>query len=195
MTLGSIETPWLRRALFVAVNVAAALVLVTGVLLPVHDLFAEREARIEELRGLLARLEMVAAQGAHVRALAQERGAERTRGEFLTGPNDGVITAELQTRLKGMVQGVGAQVRSVQTIPARTDSGLKYVGSRIEIHGPIQAVQRAIHAVETAKPYLFVSSASLRLVPSVVGRTGGTEEPILQAQLDLVGAVLPEERE
>jgi hypothetical protein len=92
-----------------------------------------------------------------------------------------------------MFQSVGAQVRSVQPIPARVDNGVKFVGSRVEIHGPIHAVQRAVHAVESAKPYLFVTSASLKLAPSGGSRPGVSEEPILQAQFDVIGAVPSED--
>ena len=47
------------------------------------------------------------------------------------------------------------------------------------------AIQRAIHAVEAAKPHLFVTGAVLKPVLST-GKPA--EEPIVEAQLDIFGA-------
>jgi hypothetical protein len=44
-----------------------------------------------------------------------------------------------------------------------------------------------VHTIESAKPYLFVANASLKSGPAV--RQGLVEEPVLQAQLDVYGAI------
>ena len=108
--------------------------------------------------------------------------------------NEGVIGADLQTRLKGMVETAGAKLRSVRTLPAETHEQTKYIGSRIELYGPLAAIHRAIYAVETAKPYLFVRSVAIKLAPPI-GQVGIPQEPLLEAQLDIFGAVRIEARE
>jgi hypothetical protein len=45
---------------------------------------------------------------------------------------------------------------------------------------------RAVYAIESTKPYLFVTAASLKSSP--ISRQGPAEEPVLQAQLDIYGA-------
>jgi general secretion pathway protein M len=68
----------------------------------------------------------------------------------------------------------------------------------IHIHrfssGNLQAIHRAIYAVESAKPYLFVAGAVVRPV-TPTGPRDTPQEPILEAQFDIVGVVGAEGRD
>jgi hypothetical protein len=110
------------------------------------------------------------------------------RGEFFAGSNDNVINAELQTRLKALVTSAGAQSRAVQGLSPRTSEKITYSGARLEINGPLQSIYRAIFAIETATPYLFITNAVIRATPSN-GSSTHQAEPIIQAQLEVFGAV------
>ncbi len=115
------------------------------------------------------------------------------RGEFLSGPNENVINADLQTRLKTVAEAADARLRAVQSLPPRTRDLTKYSGSRVEIYGSLQSIQRTVFAVESAKPYLLIVGASIKALPSSA-RPGVPEEPIIQAQLDVFGAIQTEAR-
>jgi Type II secretion system (T2SS), protein M subtype b len=65
------------------------------------------------------------------------------------------------------------------------------VGARIELIGTLAAIQRAIHVVESGKPYLFVTAAALKS-SSPVARPDMPSEPAVDAQLDIFGALRPE---
>ena len=177
----------MRRVVFLGVTVAVCIAVV-GLLAAIHDFFADRDQRIAEQRALLAHLSAVAAQEPAIAELARNTGTQMGHDEFLVGPNEGVIGADLQTRLKTITEGAGAQLRSVQTIPARTSEQIRYVGVHIEMSGSLQAVHRAIHAVETGTPYLFVGGAMIRPALSA-GRQDSPTEPTIETQLDIVGAV------
>lgn len=180
--------PNVRRAAFVGGNLALCAIIVIGLIIPAHDFFYERDARIAERRNVLARLTAMANQAEQVSSAAQQAAGQR--GEFLVGPNDGVINADLQTRLKGMAEGVGARVRSLQTLPAANYGQSRYSGSRIEFFGPLQSIHSAVNAIESAKPYLFITAASIKLSPPTVGGGPGVvAAPVVQAQLDVFGAV------
>jgi hypothetical protein len=71
--------------------------------------------------------------------------------------------------------------------PGQTIDQVRYIGSRIEIYGSLPAIHRAIHAVEAAKPHLFIASAVLKAA-SPTGKPGAPEEPIIEAQLEVFGA-------
>jgi general secretion pathway protein M len=182
------DSIWMRRAIFLGLNAAIAIALANLLIVPLCAFFADRDARIGEQQALLARLQAVAAQRERVQAIAQETEAQAGSGEFLTGANDGVLSADLQARLKGLVESTGAHVRSVQSLPGRTKDQIKYVGSRIDMHGSIQAVHRAIYAVESGKPYLFVVNAVIKPAP-MSNRPGVIQEPVIEAQLDVFGAL------
>jgi hypothetical protein len=47
---------------------------------------------------------------------------------------------------------------------------------------------RAIHAIEADRPYLFIKGAVIKPA-APAGKPDPTQEPILEAQLDVVGVV------
>lgn len=185
------DQAWIRHTVFAGCNLAAVAAVVCLVVWPILDMFAERDASIAEHRAVLARLTGVIAQEARVQAVARETDAQVQ--DFLRGPNEGVISADLQTRLKSIAEGSGARLRSVQALPPVSREQIRYIGSRLEISGPIAAIHRAVHAVESARPYLFVTAGSIRPSP-LTGRPGAAE-PVIDAQLDVFGAVLTEGRD
>src|SRR5215470_7593325 len=129
---------WFRRAAFVTGNLAV-IALIAGLLVaPIYSFFARQNTRIAEQRELIGRLRGIIAREALVKELAREAEAQVQAGEFLRGPSDGVITADLQTRLKSIAESAGARLRSVQTLPASTKEEIRYIGSRMEVSGSIQ---------------------------------------------------------
>lgn len=191
MTQGR-SNPWVRRLTFVGGNLAAAVLVVCTVVLPVWSFFSDREDDIASKQAFLARLNAVAGQQASVQKLVQQSEAQGDRGEFLTGVPS-IITADIQTKLKGMAAAAGAQTRSVQGLPLKVEGQLRYIGARIDIQGPLQSVQRTLHAIESAKPYLFITEAIIK--PALpMGRPDAPGEPVIQAQLDVFGASRSEGR-
>jgi hypothetical protein len=190
-----IEAPQLRSmarsAAFISINTLALLFIVYFLVLPVTGFFQSREEEIIGKRALLARFMAVAEQETNVRKALQSIEAEAQHGEFLQGKNDSEIIADLQTRLKSITDAAGARLRSVQGIPPRTD-GLRYSGVRIDIEGSLQSLYRTIRVIESVKPYLFVADASIKAPSANVSGPNGGREPILQAQIDVLGAVLVE---
>jgi general secretion pathway protein M len=177
-----------HRATFVAAHVAIMLAACWLWVIPLSDIFVDRDARIAEQHALLGRLEGIAARESAVQDLVRSAAVEIDRGEFLTGANDGVVGADLQTRLKAITEAGGAKLQSVQSLPATHDGALQYVGARIELIGTLAAIQRAIHAVESGKPYLFVTAAALKS-SSPNARPNLPEEPVVDAQLEVFGAL------
>jgi general secretion pathway protein M len=186
------DRSWLRPCAFVAGNCAAAFAIVAFLVLPVQAFLADRGTQIANQRALLARLAAIAAQQTRVQAAAQEADAQVEHGEFLVGTNEGVVVADLQTRLKATAEAAGARLRSVQSLPPKTRDDVRYVGARLDIYGPIAAIQRTLHAVETEKPYLFIDAAVVRAAPPTNApglAHAAAQEPVIDAQLDVFGAV------
>jgi len=186
---------WLKRVrypqlLFVLGNLAFVAVVVCTVVLPVSSFFADRDERVSAQSKVLARLRAIAAQEASIEAIASETNAELRSGEFLAGTSDNVVSADLQTRIKALTDGAGTRSRAVQGLPVKNADQVRYAGSRIEIVGSIQSIQRALFAIENAKPYLFITAAAMRNAPTV-SRPGIPEEPTISAQLDIYGAMQP----
>jgi general secretion pathway protein M len=177
-----------RRVIFILVNLGAGILVATLVIEPIWTLFAERDGYVAGQRKILARLQAIAAQAEYVRSISMDTNSQMRAGELLIGANENVISADLQTRLKTIAEAGGAKPRAVQALPAKAVDRVKYSGARIEIAGPIKSIYRAVYDIESAKPYLFISGATIRPVTSI-GKQGVPEEPTLQAQLDVFGAV------
>lgn len=183
------KNTWLRRSLFALVNAAALGGLLCLLVWPIQAFFTDRDAQISQQRGVLARLNAIAAQRAAVSNLAAQSVSDGN-AEFLQGGNDGVAAANLQTLVKGMVEPTGARLRSVRTIPAKLDEGMKFIGVQVEITGTIQAVYQSVSSVESAKPFLFIVGALLKPTQQVaMVRPGMSAVPTIDAQLDIVGAM------
>src|SRR5262249_56321953 len=95
-----------------------ALAIIAFLVLPVRGFFAERDAQIASQRALLARFTATAAQQTRVQAATHEADAQVEQGEFLVGTNEGVIVADLQTRLKATAEAAGAPPRPAHSPPA-----------------------------------------------------------------------------
>jgi hypothetical protein len=182
------DTPRIRRVLFLGLNLAASLAVFILIVRPIYAVFVEQDAQIAMLGETLARMNAIANRKSDVEDLARQLDAESDLGEFLAGANEGVANAALQARLKTMTEAAGARVRSVQGLPIKNNGQIRYIGARIDLYGPLGAVHKAIYAVESGKPYLFVSGASIRLSPSISAQAAMTE-PVIDAQLDVFGAV------
>ncbi|WP_079585707.1 hypothetical protein [Bradyrhizobium lablabi] len=97
------------------------------------------------------------------------------------------INAEVFNINDGAGSLISAHDQTTACRPVKTVDQIKYSGSHIEIFGPLPSIHRAVYVIESAKPYLFISGATLKISPAT--RQGTPEEPIVQAQLDILGAI------
>ena len=109
-----------------------------------------------------------------------------------------MIVANLQNQLTAMTQGAGGRVRSIRALQPSRRGGIRYLGAHIDMSGPLQAVERTIYSIESAKPYLFIVAAVIKPSPqpSVLrqGTPNNAEQPVFDAEFDIVGALQPEAR-
>jgi hypothetical protein len=180
----------LRRAVFIAVTLAPIIVAFGMVIQPLRDHFAAQDTQIARQSQMLARLKAIAA---YQPKLPNASTAPSAKGEYLTGPNEGVASASLQARLKIIAQSSGAQLRSIQALAPETDGALRLIGARLDLAGPLKAVHGAIFAIEESKPYFFVTDAAIKLSRDFQAPNSVKTEPIIEARLDVFGAYKAEE--
>jgi general secretion pathway protein M len=163
---------------------AAVLTLVVlWVAMPIVQRFQELVQSIEQQRGELEQYTAFAAQAASVRTLEQRRQAELARGEFLPGDNEQVIQTNLQNAVSGIAQASNIRIRSARKLSERERAPFKLAGLGINLTSDIEALQKFLHAIETARPYLFVEAASI----SPLGGTNPTPgaRPMHEIRLDI----------
>jgi hypothetical protein len=186
------DSIWPRRLVFAVAHLAMGFATFNFFLLPIHGFFASRDSEIINQRKLLARLNAIANEESAVRELARQIEADNDSAEFLRGINEGVISADLQTQLKALVQASNARLRSVRALSPRTDDEVKFIGAQIDVSGTHRAIFETINAIETAKPYLFVVGATLKPTSQMTMQPANgriSEEPPIDAQLDIIAGV------
>lgn len=156
---------------------------------PLVDLYQAREARLEDGRMVLPRLEAAAAALPRLRAqVAELRAAARTRKVTLDGASDAIASANLQSRIEGFASRVGVTIGSTESLPAETADGYRRIGLRFALNGPYANLVKLLARIETATPPLIVDNLQ---VHGVLRRPGlppdGGGDFALDSGLDVSG--------
>ncbi len=119
---------------------------------------------------------------------------DRLAADYLSGPQAPVILAALQNQLRTLALTRGVELNSANNLPARNEQHLEYLGLRVAFRGRLQEIQAILHEIETARPFLFVERAVLRVDswPLKSADSGRNGAPAVIAELDVYGVRLPE---
>jgi general secretion pathway protein M len=156
---------------------------------PLLDLYADRQARLEDGRMLLPRLQAAAAALPELRArVAELRAAARTRKVTLDGASDAIASANLQSRIEGFAASVGAAIGSTESLPPDTRDGYRRIGLRFALNGPYETLVQLLAKLEAATPPLVVDNLQVHGVLRRPGLPMSAEgDPGLDAGLDVYG--------
>ena len=118
---------------------------------------------------------------------------------YLNQETSTLAATELQRRAGQAVQNNGGSLASSQILPIEVDNGFTKVAIRVQMNGDMDALNKALHALESAQPKVFIDNVQLRSrtirqrVPSNTnqqGRRAGIEiktQIQLTAQFELAG--------
>lgn len=160
---------------------AVALLLGWGLLVePYAALLTRQEAELQEGRDRLAHRGRIAASvPALTAALEQAATAGAAVADpYLTGASDALAAATLQSRLGELAERAGMTVSAVEPAVSADAQDTGRVALTLSLTGAIDGVRRLLHAIESARPLLFVEDLDL-LNPSVT-----------EARFDAAGQVL-----
>ena len=122
---------------------------------------------------------------------AEDRAASVTG--YLVAVDDALAAAELQDRVKGVVETAGGQLRSAQSLrvePVDAVAGIRRAGLKVRFTAEIESLATILYELETGEPYLFVDALSIR-EPRRQRRRRDEPEPApeLDVVVDLYGYV------
>jgi general secretion pathway protein M len=175
-----------RRAIFIAVNLAALLAFYLIFIEPARRLLATGSDAISEKLQTLARYESVASHEEQIQDYARQVADINGRGELFDGDSEGVINANLQARLKTIAEQTGVTVRSIQVLPQKQFHGVSLVGARLDVSGSYENIHELARALEGEPPLLIITAASLRAQAVFWGAPAQTEQD-MEAQFDVFG--------
>jgi general secretion pathway protein M len=181
-----LTTPQGRRALFIGVNLFGLLLVYLIFIAPARQAISDGDEAIAERQQTLARFEAVATHEAQIQDYARQVAESNGQGELFDGDSDGVISANLQARLKSIAEGAQVTVRSIQMLPDKTLGGVSLVGARLDVAGSYENLHELARALEGAPPLLIITAASLRGQAQLWGPPS-TADQDLEAQFDVFG--------
>ena len=152
-------SPPVRRALAVALVVAAAGIILAGIVLPALDRYQVLESGIADSETALQRFSQVAARLPRLEAeRAALKDALAAQDGFLKATSDTLTAVEMQARIKTVTDHAGGQLKSTQILPARDENGFRRVTARVEVMGSADALERVWYEMESGVPFLFIDS-------------------------------------
>ena len=163
--------------------------LVAAPLLAAHQ---ENERGIEDAQALLQRYRALAEQRpALAERLAEQEERAAAAAGYLEGPSDALAAAQLQDRVKSVVESAGGELRTTQILPAETledQLGFRRTTIRVQIVVGIEGLAATLYELETGLPYLLIDDITVRQERVRRRRRGeDAQEPVLDVSLELFG--------
>jgi general secretion pathway protein M len=184
--------PSLSRTLALLLPLAGAVLLYLLAVQPLLGDAAATRASIAERRAALARFDRVAAELPQRRArlAALHRRRAETAG-FLQGGNDALLAAQLQSRVKALVDAAHGDLKSTQVLPVENEGPYRRIAVRAQMTLDLAAAQRVLYGVETGSPLLFLDNVDLRAHSENRWRgraqAGADPDPLLDLRFDVYG--------
>src|SRR5262245_10888557 len=182
------------RALALGLLGLFAAILWIGAVDPIRSRYNDNDRAITDGVRSLAGFTSVIVQGRQTGVEITATDLERYRGDFLTGPEDSIIVANLQTQLSSLITAGNAELSSARALPPKSRDGLEYLGLGLQIRAELKSIQQVLHAIETGMPLLFVERATLRLDERGIaaGRARNAESIApMTLEIDVYGAKWP----
>ncbi len=143
----------IQRTVAFAISVVAVVVVAAILQVVVAGLHSDYAA-LEEKRLLLGKLKAIGSAGTSFETqLLPENDANPM---LLTGENEAVMTAALQSWLQDVVASIGGQINSVNNVSETGDDGIRMIGLKVNLSGSMETVHRTLASIETNQPRLFV---------------------------------------
>jgi general secretion pathway protein M len=159
---------------------------------PLVIAYRDGEASIEQSKELLQRYEALAEQRSLLADhLAEQQERAASVAGYLTGPSDALAAAQLQDRVKTVVEAAGGELRSTQILPAEQlegDLGFRRTTLRVHFVVTIEGLEKTLYEIETGQPYMIIDDVTVRRERVRRRRRNDPErEPMLDVSLDLFG--------
>ncbi len=185
--------PWASRTAAVALLVAVLGALYLYAAVPLTAAYRDTDEEIARTEELLARYEQIAARRQAYQAQLDELSSRQTgTGVYLSGATDALAAAELQDRVKAMVEAHGGRLRSVQILPVKADGAFTRVSVRVQLSANTAAFHRLLYGLESEKPFIFVDNLDVRNRRAVRRSALKDLDPTLMIRFDLLGYLRPE---
>jgi hypothetical protein len=163
----------------------AALLVVAAVAVPAYVLYNRYDAARTAAEERIDRYRRVAASRAdHQRALEVLKARESSRF-FLKNSAPNLGGAELTDIVRPALESSGARLTSIQPVTVKDEAGFRLYSLNVGFNATPAALQKTLYTLETAVPYLFLESVTLRATVPRGYKPPPNQEPEVSAQVEI----------
>jgi general secretion pathway protein M len=178
-------SPPLSRALAVTLLVTTTSGVWGMMVAPALNAFQDARIYIEEASDRLERYRRAGRDRAELdRLAAEQRRRWEESGVFLVADSPVLATANLQKTIKDIMGRQKVALRSMQSLPSRTEGLADRVSVRVRLETDVPSLQKIIHELEAASPYLFLDQVSIHAQTTSAQLRGPVR---LEVQADIYG--------
>lgn len=175
--------PWVSRTAALLVFTVVLALAYAGLAAPYLDHVAALDETLANRAALLARMRALSDAPAH--------GAPAVPAAALLLPelSDAQAVGTLQDRLKGFAARDGLELQNLQVLPRAELPSVARLAVRLRAVGDVGALNRFLHAVESAEPVLLVDNLRIQSRQPRPAAPGSANAPTaaLDVQLDVIG--------
>lgn len=188
-TLASLPPDRRRNAALALLAAALALALV-AVGVPLWLAHRHYDRALEDIDQRLVRYERLAAARPELAKKLEAVSAMGSRKYFLKSNAASLSAAELQEKVRQLVEGNGGRTISVQGVPSREEGKFRQVTVTIQANANIVALRKILPQLETAEPYVMVDALTVRAQVPPGYKPNPGMEPEMFVQFDISGFML-----
>ena len=163
----------LSRALALVLLAAAVSGGYLLVVVPVLAAYRDTADAIEQAESLLQRQRALAAQRPLLIArIEEEKEQADAMAGYLQGPSDALAAAQLQDRLKAVVEAAGGELRSTRILPAEAveaSPGTRRTALQVQMVVTIDGLAEILYGLEAGQPYVLIDELRSATSTSAAG--------------------------
>jgi general secretion pathway protein M len=173
------------RGLAFAMALALALLAIAAIVIPAYSLHQRYDAKISEVEDKVDRYRKLASHKTeHQKAIELVKAREGSRF-FLKNTASNLAGAELTDFVRPLIEGTGARLTSIQQPTVKEEAGFRLYTLNLGFNATPANLQKALFALDTAMPYLFLESVTLRATVPRGFKPQPNQEPEYTAQLEI----------
>jgi general secretion pathway protein M len=183
-------TPTQSRVAALGILFLVGILVIAAVVVPMWLLNQRYGAAVDDASGRLERYSRVVGMREGLLQKAQEVKALETARHFLKSASPALAASELQELVTVILEQNGGKLSSIQILPHKDDGPYRQISLSLQFNAQLSAVKAVLHALESARPYLFIDNMTIR-VPNPLGQPKEfINDPELIVQFDLTGYAL-----
>jgi general secretion pathway protein M len=155
-------SPTASRAIAVIVLVGVIAVPYVFIVQPLVEKYRENRDTIAEYQDQLLRYRQIAANRPQMQARHEQLQRDPiSQGAYLSGDSEALVAANLQNRIKTVIEASGGRLSSTQILQSGDEDVFRVVTVRVRMTADIDAASKIFYELESGQPFLFVDGVDI----------------------------------